>query len=338
MFQVLADAHILELNHYFPKRFFNVRLYHNHEELKAKVNKSEILLCRSIYPINQDLIIDSPIEMVASATSGSNHIDKRYLESHNIPFLDAKGGNAPAVVDYVCATLASLIKHFSFHPKKIAILGYGHIGQRLAAQLQRLGYEIGVYDPFKPEDIPGSLEIELSKLHDFDTICIHPNYHHTLPYSSHHLINARLALEFSSNTCIINAARGLIVDEDFILSSSYKGLYCTDVFANEPQPNPKLIERATLATPHIAGHSIESKLRLTELIANKIYKHLNLSPLPQSLIEPSSVKINQKKWQTEVLAQYDPIIETEMLKREKGLNFLALRHAHRRHEFSWSNL
>ena len=336
MFQVLADANIPYLDHYFPDQSFELNLYHNEHELKKKIKHQQILICRSIYQINEAILANSNIMLVASATSGLNHIDIDYLKKHDIHLIDAKGGNTPAVVDYVCSSLASLQKHYQFQANKIAILGYGHVGKALSFRLETLGYDIGIYDPLLPtESIPANQKINIASLYQFDTICIHASYHAKRPFPSKNLIDVRLKHAFSKNTCIINAARGHIVDEAFILSEAYQGLYCADVFENEPLPNPRILERASLATPHIAGHSIESKLRMTEIISDKIHQYLQLNEKPQPIDKATEAHIDSKDWQNAVLSNYDPIEETLALKQQGNTSFIKLRHAHHRHEFLW---
>ena len=63
---------------------------------------------------------------------------------------------------------------------------------------------------------------------------------------------------------IINSARGEIIDEDSILNSDI--LYLSDVFKGEPSPNIELISKCFIATPHIAGYSMEAKHKGTIMI------------------------------------------------------------------------
>ena len=107
------------------------------------------------------------------------------------------------------------------------------------------------------------------------------------------------------------------------------------MFEHEPQPNAAILKRASLATPHIAGHSIESKLRMSEIISYHIHQHLQLTALPKSLSKNASTPIDSSVWQQEILSHYDPYAETLALRQEAGTNFLKLRHAHHRHEFQW---
>ena len=69
---------------------------------------------------------------------------------------------------------------------------------------------------------------------------------------------------------IINSARGEIIDEDSILNSDI--LYLSDVFKGEPSPNTELISKCFIATPHIAGYSIEAKHNGTIMILKNFVK------------------------------------------------------------------
>lgn len=336
MFQVLADAHIPFLEHYFPQKYFKLHLYQNLHELKSQISHKDILICRSIYQINAELLENSAVKLVATATSGINHIDTDYLHSKNIELINAKGGNAPAVVDYICATLAALEKHLKFKAHQVAIIGYGCVGKELSRRLEILGYQIAVYDPLiQQESIFRHQQIKHFNLAKFDTICVHANYHTSSPFPSKNLIDAHLKDQFSKHSCIINAARGHIVNEEFILSDAYQGIYCADVFENEPYLNAAIIKRASLATPHIAGHSIESKLRMTEIISYQIHQHFKL-PKPTTCLKKTFLpQISLSNWQNSVLSHYDPLMETLALKQQGPGAFFKLRHAHHRHEFFW---
>ena len=328
---LLADALIPDIQKWFSNDF-DIHFYHDEEELKDKIPQAVILICRSTIPINDKLIQNTQVQIVASASSGINHIDLHALKKANIVFLDAKGGNAPAVCDYMTAALAYLEKENILKQPKIAIIGFGHVGQKVSERFLHLGHTIGIYDPLSP---PAEYQIHLKNLHNYDLICLHPNYHHMPPHPSHHFISSEELHKLKEQVCIINASRGGVVDEKAILSSDFKGLYCADVFSHEPKMNPSIIERAMLATPHIAGHTVESRQRMTYMIAEKIYTFFNLT-LPgefKSLIKP--IPLSKTQWREQVLDLYNPIEETKALKANPTeLNFLELRKAHRRFEFN----
>ena len=102
---------------------------------------------------------------------------------------------------------------------------------------------------------------------------IHASYSKTGKFPSHELINSDF-LDGASAKVIINSARGEIIDEDSILNSDI--LYLSDVFKDEPSPNTELISKCFIATPHIAGYSIEAKHNGTIMILRNFCETKNL--------------------------------------------------------------
>ena len=146
--KLLADASLPGLKEAFPTSF-DLSLYHNEKELKQLINKQDILLCRAQLKVDHSLLADSDIADVATASSGSDNLDKAYLKSRNINFLDAKGCNANAVADYVFCCLGLLTRKKLIKGKKIGLVGIGHVGSALARRLIATGFELLCYDPLK---------------------------------------------------------------------------------------------------------------------------------------------------------------------------------------------
>ena len=95
----------------------------------------DILLVRSITVVNQQLLAKANrLQFVGSATIGTDHIDADYLEQRGITWTNAPGCNATAVAEYVISALLSLSSRFQLplQKKRVAIVGAGNIGQRLA--------------------------------------------------------------------------------------------------------------------------------------------------------------------------------------------------------------
>ncbi|MCH9716153.1 MAG: 4-phosphoerythronate dehydrogenase, partial [Gammaproteobacteria bacterium] len=117
--------------------------------------------------------------------------------------------------------------------------------------------------------------------------------------------------------------------------------YCTDVYQNEPEINPDIIQHATLCTPHIAGHSIEAKSHAVLHLTQLLHAHFNFNmPQPiqiQTTKPPHSYK--SRAWEKSILNLYTPLIETQALKQasDSKATFLGLRRAHtHRHHFNWA--
>lgn len=339
--KILADASLPGLEQAFPPPF-ELSFYTQAEELSTSLKNQDILLCRSTLKVNEALLTDhsSTLRYVATASSGSDHIDAAYLARYGIELIDAKGSNAPAVADYVLANLAFLKKQQGFEAKKAGIIGLGEVGSRVAKRLAALGMEILCYDPPKSQLDKHFHSLSLNALKHCDLLCIHASFHENAPYPSKNLFDKAFLNELKSGTVIINASRGGIVNEEALLKQ--KGLiYCTDVYNDEPAINPRIIQFATLCTPHIAGHSIEAKTAAVEMISKKLH-HCYQQPFPQNLEQARktiSFQNNPENWQDLILALYNPFEESSVLKSaaagELAMSFQKLRKAHQnRHDFS----
>jgi erythronate-4-phosphate dehydrogenase len=335
MYRIIIDNHIPYIDEYF-KHHFIIQRYQHVDELYTNISDQDILVCRSTTVVDEQLLQHASLKIVATASSGTNHIHKKALKNKKIQFFSGHGANANAVCDYVTSTFGYLLSNSLLSNPRVAIIGYGAVGQKVYHRLSSLGFECGVYDPFI-SDIPHQIQYQ-EQLKDYTVICLHPNYHKQYPFPSHHLIDQKLISTLDRKACIINVARGEIVDENAILSSCFKGLYCTDVYLNEPNINPEIIARSTLCTPHIAGHSLDSKKRMTAIISQQIHRYLEL-PIPSHVEKKANQELIhiQQDWITHALKQYNPILETQQLKQNPCANqFLSLRRAHHfRHDFPW---
>lgn len=336
--KILADASLPDLIPLFPEPF-ELSKYHSLEELKSLLPFADILLCRSTLKIDAQLLNQSQLKCVATASSGIDHIDVDYLNTKNITLFDAKGSNAHAVTDYVTSTLAWLEKNTPFSGKKVGIIGRGAVGSQVVNRLHSLGYQIISYDPYKRSEDNQHDYCSFDDLTECDLLCLHANLHNNLPYPSRDLINTHFLSRLKPGVAIINASRGGIVNEVDLLNAKCPIYYCADVYLNEPNINPAMIEFATLCTPHIAGHSIEAKRNAIVQLSHLLHAYFNLtSPAKQSSIVAPKFghKINSA-WQDRVLQRYNPHDETLVLKSEtdKINTFLSLRKAHiHRHDFN----
>jgi len=329
---ILADDRLPALDELFPKPF-TVITYKNDSELTSALPDSDILLCRSTLKVSAELLANCKLQCVGTASSGTDHIDTKYLKSVNITFYDAKGSNASAVADYVTATIAWLEIHKKITGKKAGVIGVGEVGKRVIKRLQAAGYDVVCYDPYQHY-------VNKEILMDCDVLCIHPNLHQTGPYPSFNLINADFIKQLKPQVSLINAARGGVVNETDLLQAPIPIQYCTDVYLNEPTINPKIVNFATLCTPHIAGHSIESKHRAMVQLSIQLHKHFNLSPpIELTSTNDSTHYFNTlNPWQEIVLSHYNPEEETIKLQQDHDKTgiFLKLRHQHiHRHDFAF---
>ncbi len=336
--KILADADLPYLSQLFPKPF-EITTYRTHAALQSLLPSHDVLLCRSTLRVNEALLTDSRIQCVATPSSGTCHIDKTYLQSHQIQLFDAKGCNAQAVADYVTSTIAWLEKNVTMRRKLAGVIGVGEVGSQVAGRLRSAGYDVIGYDPYQTMANPLYERCSFQALAQCDVLCIHANLHNLDPYPSFNLINADFISQLKPGVVLINASRGGIVNEDDLLNTATPIHYCTDVFIGEPDINPRIVEFATLCTPHIAGHSIEAKHNAIIQLSVHLHSLLNLKP-PYGLkdrVAEDSV-ISNTLWRDIVLKRYNPYHETISLKKEfdKEKTFIIQRQLHTtRHDFAY---
>lgn len=304
------------------------------------------IIVRSTQRVDRALLENTNIKWVATPASGTDHIDKAYLDSQGILLFAAPGCNASAVVDYVLWMVAYLArKHWlnvdtdATEKKTAGIIGAGHVGKRVQKMLTLLGFEVFMYDP--PQDI----HTDLNAIAACDLICVHPSLSHDGPYPSYHLLSSEWFQMMNKKAILINASRGAVINTQALNQyvqdhpSFYYGL---DVFEQEPFVLESLIERSFMSTPHIAGHTIESFYRASHKITGDIAQWMGLptTGLIETLQSMESV-LNKlippvdathcQHWYDVILALY-PFQSSEPL---TAANFYAQREKYRsRHDFS----
>lgn len=330
---ILADESLPGLQAAFPKPF-HVSTYAVEDEIPALLKNQDVLLCRSTLKVTAALLGNHPLKYLATASSGTDHLDHAYLQSRSIQTIDAKGANANAVADYVIASLAWLDSKKLIKGNKAGIIGMGQVGSKVFLRLLAADYEVCTYDPLKTN----FQSCELKELYNCDVLFVHAQLHHTFPFPSFNLINQQFLQQLKPGCIIINAARGGIINEQALLDNKQPLVYCTDVYLNEPTIDKRIVDMATLCTPHIAGHSLEAKYRTVALVSEQLHRIAKLPvPLYQSPLEQVLIPEKGISWQDLALSLYNPINETIELKNASHLEsaFLNVRKNHiNRHDFA----
>lgn len=335
---ILADASLPGLTAAFPEPF-KLTTYSDPAEISRLITHQEVLFCRSTLKVNAALLHKSEIKYVATASSGTDHIDALFLNSANITLIDAKGCNAPSVADYVLACMAYLELNTHVYGKKVGVIGMGFVGCEVHSRLSAKGFNLCAYDPLKEHREPAFTSCPIDALYDCDVLCVHAELHANTPFPSVNLLNAEMLSKLKPGCVIINAARGGIVNEEDLLANQRHLIYCTDVYNNEPRPDKRIIDQALLCTPHIAGHSLEGKYAAVAIISSKLHRIAGL-PVPvfaTPVLEERVMPVKSSSWQEFILSLYNPADETKALKDaiDKEHAFITLRKKHQhRHDFS----
>ncbi|MGE6605131.1 4-phosphoerythronate dehydrogenase PdxB [Halomonas sp. NPDC076908] len=252
----------------------------------AHLQDADALIVRSITQVNDALFANSRLSFVGTCTIGTDHIDQAALARRNIAFASAPGCNAEAVVDYVLSSLLTLAERdgWSLGERTVGIVGVGNVGSRLQARLSAMGVATLSCDP--PRAAVESLASEQgfhsldALIERCDVLCLHTPLTREGPHATYQLLNAQRINELTPGSVVLNAGRGDCVDGLALRSRvSGKGDISAvlDVWEEEPDIDAGLRDLISLATPHIAGHSLDGKLRGTWMIQQALASHYDQS-------------------------------------------------------------
>ena len=266
--KIIADEN-LAFTDYFFAEFAEIQHKAGRTLTHEDVQDAEALLVRSVTKVDHALIDQSTIQFVGSATIGTDHLDIQALEQHNITWSNAAGCNAQAVAEYVITALLHLNielleKNDQF---TLAIVGLGNVGKRLAVMAQLLGWNVIGYDPYvQLTNIENVSFDEILKR--ADAISIHVPLTSSGEHPTQHLFDEAAFAAMKSSAILINSARGPVVKQAALMADimQTQRQVVLDVFEFEPEIPQQLLDVLALATPHIAGYSLEGKARGTQMI------------------------------------------------------------------------
>ena len=310
---IVADSNIASLDEFFNP----VALGQNTEQqvqvirvagrdINAQLLKDlqpDVLLIRSVTVINQSLLANNnSVKFVGSATIGTDHVDQDYLAARNITFANAAGCSKHSVAQYVVSAILTLRPQYwqqSTTPLTLGIIGLGNIGSTLARYASDLGWQVLGYDPLLEASDINNASLE-QVLRQSDVVSLHVPLtdkkdsqgaandvvsdsisNNVSDYPTRHLINAETLALMSPHTMLINSARGPVIDATAIEADidATERQVVLDVFEHEPQIAESLLSKLAIATPHIAGYTLEGKLRGTQIIYDALCEKLAVLPV-----------------------------------------------------------
>jgi D-3-phosphoglycerate dehydrogenase / 2-oxoglutarate reductase len=275
-------------------------------ELIAKISDYHVLIVRLGFHIDRTIMNAAPnLRVIATPTTGLDHIDLDYAKSKGIAVLSLKGETAfltsiPATAEHTWALLLALIRRIpsafsavcraeadrdayrgnELYEKRLGILGLGRIGEKIARYGLAFGMDVYAYDPYKTDWTPQVKRAEnlTDLLHRSQILTVHV----PLSPETRHRIGKRELDSLPPGAILINTSRGAVINESDLLEHLQNGRLggsALDVLEGEVEKthlssNP-LIEYARthdnlILTPHIGGATFESMARTEIFIANKI--------------------------------------------------------------------
>lgn len=273
----------------------------------------EVLLVRSATTARQDLIDACPnLKLIGRGGVGMDNIDVKYAESKGIKVVNTPASSSQSVAELVMAHLFSVVRflydanrnmpskgatEFSSLKKKyakgielrgktIGIVGFGRIGQSVAKYALGCGMKVIAFDPFVKKatisiEINGATKVDVTiETTSFEKLLTESDFitlHVPMPKDGKAVIGTAEFEKMKKGVCIINAARGGVIDEKALISALDSGTVAhagLDVFENEPNPRADLLVHAKISsTPHIGAATDEAQERIGDELADLIITH-----------------------------------------------------------------
>lgn len=252
------------------------------------VRESDALIIRTRTRCDASLLASSKVKFIATATIGIDHIDLEWCKKAGITVSSAAGCNARGVLQWVAAALRQTTTMLQSTPRDLTlgVVGVGNVGSLVVEYARRWGFKVLACDPPRQEREGGEFCTfdEIASKSDIITL------HTPLDSSTKHLINERVISALTPHCVILNASRGGVVDNLAVSHSGHP--YIFDVWEREPNILPDVLQGATLATPHIAGYSIQGKANATAMSIRALALHFRL---PLTEWYPEGVKRSVKR-------------------------------------------
>lgn len=288
------------------------------------VANADALLVRTRTRCDSALLSGSRCSLVATATIGTDHLDLPWLASAGIEAASAPGCNAPAVAQYVMASILTLANRPASQ-YTIGIVGVGHVGKIVEKWARSLDMQVLLCDPPRQAAEGGDQWSTLDEIAEKADII---TFHTPLDQTTRHMADADFFGRLRRRPIIINAARGAVVDNAALADALECGQVhhaVIDCWEGEPAISNRLLSLCSVATPHIAGYSKEGKQRATRMALDAVSRHFSLPEIDMGMPAPAPTpgKITAKA----VLASYDPLADTAALKAAPA-SFEALRNTY----------
>ena len=268
------------------------------QRLVDSLNAARGLIVRNRTQVDEQVLDAAPtLEVIGRLGVGLDNIDLAACEARNIRVCPATGANDLAVAEYVIAGTLMMLRGAYGASEQVlqgawprqaltgretaqrvlGLVGFGGIARETAKRAKALGMQVLAHDPFVPADDPDWEQIASRAetlswlLEKADVVSLH------VPYNpeTRHLIDAEAIAAMKPEAILINAARGGIVDESALaraLTEQRLGGAMLDVFEQEPLPDNSVLVGAPnlVVTPHIAGVTVESNQRVSDLTARNV--------------------------------------------------------------------
>ena len=308
---------------------------------RDKLKDADAIIIRTRTKCNTELLEGTKVKFIASATIGYDHIDTQYCEEKGIFWTNAPGCNSGSVLQYMTSALLFYArqKNIDLKDRVLGVVGVGNVGRKIVKLAEVLDMRVVLNDPPKvrEEGLCGFISLE-GVLREADIISFHVPLNMNGEDKTYHLADTNFIEKMIDGSVLINTSRGEVVDTPALKSALEKGKLSDaiiDVWENEPDIDTELLDRAILATPHIAGYSADGKANGTKMAVRQFSRFFGLGldewepdDIPQVNVSDIFCNGRNKSFQeimTEICLQTYPIDLENIWLRDDHKQFEAYR-------------
>jgi erythronate-4-phosphate dehydrogenase len=266
----------------------------------SHLKDADALLIRTRTRCNEDLLKNSGVKFIGTATIGHDHIDTDWCEQHGITWKNAPGCNASSVRQYITSVLINLSRRhgFSLKDKTLGVVGVGNVGSKIVQLAEMFGMRVYLCDPprVRKEGICGFISLD-GIIRECDIITFHVPLNYSGEDKTFRMIDQDLLHKVNRGTLIINTSRGEVANGNALKRALQDGRInglVLDVWEHEPDIDIELMQMCTIATPHIAGYSTDGKAKGTEMIIHELNRYFKLGIdgwVPDNIPDPLNPEI-----------------------------------------------
>ncbi len=246
------------------------------------VRDADALITRTRTICSEALLTGSAVKFIATATIGFDHIDTAYCKAAGIAWTNAPGCNAGSVEQYIAAALFTWAtkRNHRLRDTTIGIVGVGNVGKRVEKICRLLGMQVLLNDPPRErEEGPGTFVTMETICQNADIITFHVPLNMMGRDATWHMVNETFPEKLLKKPLLINSCRGEVFDTNAVINAIERNDISDvilDCWENEPEIHPVLMDKALLATPHIAGYSRDGKANGTLMSVRAVSRFFGL--------------------------------------------------------------
>ncbi len=297
--KILIDKHIPYLSGVFDEHSENQYLSPK-DFSNIAVKDTDALIIRTRTKADKLLLSNTKVKFIATATIGTDHIDKEFCAENEIEWKNAAGCNSNSVNQYVTSIILEWLNKNKLGLKSVTagIIGVGNVGKKLEHNLNILNVNTLTNDPLRRDNESNFEHKTKSEIfRQCDIISFHVPLSRNCRYPTYHIIQKEhLELLKGRPVLLINTSRGEVLSNELLLWALGENPHLSlalDVWENEPQIKQELAQNCFFISPHIAGYSADGKAKGTEMSVQAVAHHFNL---PLKNWKPSNIPAHPKRF------------------------------------------